>query len=76
MARSTDPVPGVQAPPPEAQHELAGTFLETGQLASDRSIAVERAHLGQRARIGLWTLRVFALVVSAMVIYTFVAQLH
>lgn len=32
-------------------------------------------HLTRRATAGLWALRVFVLVVSAMVIYTFLSQL-
>ncbi len=51
-------------------------FLEREQLVSDRSIAVPPAQLTRRARAGLWLLRIFALIVSFMVIYTFVAQLH
>ncbi len=51
-------------------------FLEPDQLVSDRSRPVERAQLGRAANLGLWALRVFVLVVSFMVIYTFIAQLH
>ncbi|HXR29056.1 MAG TPA: hypothetical protein VN772_05705 [Solirubrobacteraceae bacterium] len=32
--------------------------------------------LGRRARVGLWLLRVFVVVVSVLVLYAFVAQLH
>ncbi len=51
-------------------------FLEPDQLVSDRSKPVARAQLGRAANLGLWGLRVFVLVVSFMVIYTFIAQLH
>ncbi len=51
-------------------------FLEREQLVSDRSIAVPPAQLSRRARAGLWLLRIFALIVSFMVIYTFASQLH
>ena len=51
-------------------------FLEQEQLVSDRSIAVPPAQLSGRARAALWLLRIFALIVSFMVIYTFVSQLH
>jgi len=62
---------------PEAQPLPDGQeFLEPEQLASDRSISVPPAQLSAGARAGLWFLRVFALIVSFMVIYTFVAQLH
>lgn len=51
-------------------------FLEQEQLVSDRAIAVSPARLSGRARAALWLLRIFALIVSSMVIYTFVSQLH
>jgi hypothetical protein len=50
-------------------------YLESDQLVAERARPVGRAHLGRRARAGLWALRVFALITSAMVIYTFVSQL-
>jgi len=37
---------------------------------------VPRAPLSARARAGLWALRVFVVIVSLMVIYTFAEQLH
>jgi hypothetical protein len=50
-------------------------FLERDQLVADTSQPVPRAHLGPRASAALWGLRVFVLLVSFMVIYTFVRQL-
>jgi hypothetical protein len=50
-------------------------YLESDQLVSERSRPVSRARLGRGASAGLWALRIFVIVVSAMVIYTFVAQL-
>lgn len=50
-------------------------YLESDQLVAERSRPVPRARLGRGANVGLWALRVFVIVVSAMVIYTFVAQL-
>jgi hypothetical protein len=50
-------------------------FLEPGQLTAATQQPVARARLGRRAAIALWTLRVFVIIVSAMVIYTFVSQL-
>ena len=50
-------------------------YLESDQLVAERSRPVGRARLGRRARAALWALRVFTIVLSAMVIYTFVAQL-
>lgn len=50
-------------------------FLEADQLVAERSRPVGRARLSRRARAGLWGLRVFALITSAMVVYVFIAQL-
>jgi hypothetical protein len=50
-------------------------FLERDQLVADTSQPVARLVLSRRMSVALWTLRVFAVVVSAMVIYTFVSQL-
>jgi hypothetical protein len=50
-------------------------FLEPDQLLSDKSRPVPRAALSPQANAALWALRVFVLVVSAMVIYTFFSQL-
>jgi hypothetical protein len=46
--------------------------LEPDQLAEVAARPVPRAHLGPRARAGLWALRLFTIVVGVMVIYTFV----
>ena len=62
-------------PADPAEEEELIMFLERDQLVSNRSKPVERAQLGRGATIGLWALRIFVMVVSAMVIYTFVAQL-
>ncbi|HWF35705.1 MAG TPA: hypothetical protein VG295_10030 [Solirubrobacteraceae bacterium] len=50
-------------------------FLERDQLVTDTSRPVGRMALSRRARVALWALRVFVVVVSAMVIYTFASQL-
>jgi hypothetical protein len=50
-------------------------FLERDQLVADKAHPLPRAHLSRRARAALWALRIFVLVVSAMVIYTFFSQL-
>jgi hypothetical protein len=50
-------------------------YLEVDQLVQDTSRPVPRRILGGGATAGLWILRVFAIVVSAMVVYTFIAQL-
>ncbi len=62
---------------PEVRHtEELIAYLEPDQLVAETSLALPRAPHGRRRMAALWALRVFALVVSAMVIYTFVAQLH
>ena len=50
--------------------------LERDQLVAATSTPVQAAKLGVRARLGLWALRVFVVVVSAMVLYAFVAGLR
>ena len=50
-------------------------FLEPDQLVADTSRPVARARLTKPVQAALWSLRLFVLVVSAMVIYTFVHQL-
>ena len=51
-------------------------FLEADQLVSDTSRRLPRANLSRRAELGLWALRIFAVIMSVLVIYTFVSQLH
>jgi hypothetical protein len=58
-----------------AEDELI-MHLERDQFVVETSRPVPRAPLSARASIGLWALRVFVVVVSLMVIYTFVDQLH
>jgi hypothetical protein len=50
--------------------------LERDQFVAETSRPVPRAPLSARAKAGLWALRVFVVLVSLMVIYTFVDQLH
>jgi hypothetical protein len=50
--------------------------LERDQFVVETSRPVPRATLSARAVAGLWALRVFVVLVSLMVIYTFVDQLH
>lgn len=54
--------------------EMVGP-LERDQLVSDRSRPVPAAVLSGRLRMALWVLRIFVVIVGAMVIYTFFAQL-
>jgi hypothetical protein len=55
--------------------ELLPNYLEADQLAAETSRPVPRAALSSRVSAGLWALRVFVVVMSAMVIYVFVSQL-
>jgi len=50
--------------------------LERDQLVAATSLPVPRAVLSPRVKAALWALRVFVVLVSLMVIYTFVDQLH
>ena len=49
--------------------------LERDQFVAETSRPVPRAALSPHARAGLWALRVFVVLVSLMVIYTFIDQL-
>jgi hypothetical protein len=57
-----------------SQDELI-MYLEPDQFVAETSRPVPRARLSARATAGLWALRVFVVLVSLMVIYTFIAQL-
>jgi hypothetical protein len=59
----------------EEEEEELVMFLERDQLVHDTSRPVARMPLSHRISAALWALRVFVIVVSAMVIYTFVSQL-
>jgi hypothetical protein len=50
--------------------------LERDQIVAETSKPVPRAALSSRAIASLWALRVFVVIVSVMVIYTFLEQLH
>jgi hypothetical protein len=50
--------------------------LERDQFVSETSRPVTRAILPRRTTAALWALRAAAVVLSGMVVYTFVAQLH
>jgi hypothetical protein len=51
-------------------------FLESDQLVTETSRPLPRAALGAPAAAGLWALRLFVILVSLMVIYTFIDQLR
>jgi hypothetical protein len=50
--------------------------LERDQFVSETSRPVPPAHLSASATAALWALRVFVVLVSLMVIYTFIHQLR
>ncbi len=50
--------------------------LERDQLVSETARPVPRATLARHTILMLWGLRFFVIVVGAMVLYTFVDQLH
>jgi hypothetical protein len=68
---TTDSTPHEKEP---ADQELV-MFLEPDQLMADTSVPVPRAPLSKRANTGLWALRIFIILISIMVIYTFAANL-
>ena len=56
------------------QQELV-MFLEPDQLTTDTSKPLPRTPTSRRLTTALWALRVFVLLLSAIVIYTFAANL-
>ena len=75
-ARPGSGVPEHDRQPPERSQDEQVMHLDRGQLVAETSRPVPRAALSARAVAGLWALRVFAVLVSLMVIYTFIDQLH
>ena len=77
MAYPTGRQPGTPAnrEPREGGADLQ-SYLEPDQLVAGTERPVPRAQLSRRAVAALWALRIFVIVLSAMVIYTFVAQLR
>jgi hypothetical protein len=49
--------------------------LEPDQIVAASSVALPRCVLGRTANLALWVLRVFVLLISAMVVYTFILSL-
>ncbi len=60
--------------PVEYEDEELLAYLEPDQLAAHAASPVPPAVLAHRTRVMLWALRIFVIVVGAMVIYTFVYQ--
>ena len=71
----TDRITQPATPDEQRADEELIMFLERDQLVLDKARPVPRARLSARANTALWALRVFVVVVSAMVIYTFVSQI-
>jgi hypothetical protein len=63
-------------PPRQRLEDEQTTHLERGQLVTETSRPLPRAAVSARAAAGLWALRVFVVLVSLMVIYTFIDQLR
>jgi hypothetical protein len=62
--------------PQERYEDELIMHLERDQFVIETSRPVPQAMLGAGATAGLWLLRVFVVLVSVMVIYTFIYQLH
>jgi hypothetical protein len=71
--------PGIQEQDLQPQERFEDELimnLERDQFVAETSRPVPQAPLSARATTGLWALRVFVVLVSLMVIYTFIDQLH
>jgi hypothetical protein len=51
-------------------------YLERDQYVAETSRPVPQAILSARAHAALWALRAFVVIVSLMVTYAFISQLH
>lgn len=60
---------------PDDYHEELIMFLERDQFVADRQRPLAPANIDSRAKAALLALRIFVLIVGAMVVYTFLAQL-
>lgn len=67
---------GRDGQPDEHFEDETIVHLERDQFVAETSRPVARAPLGPRVSAALWALRLFAVVVSLMVVYTFIRQLH
>jgi hypothetical protein len=64
------------APTTTARDRELIMHLERDQLVSETFRPVARARLSRPVMLSLWALRIFAVLLALMVIYTFVARLH
>ena len=67
---------GPGEPDPQEHGDEPVGHLQRGQFVAETSRPVPRAALSARATAGLWALRIFGVIVSLMVIYTFIDQLR
>jgi hypothetical protein len=77
--RETQLDPAIQERDLQAQERFEDELimhLERDQFVAETSRPVPRAALSARVTAGLWALRVFVVLVSLMVLYTFIDQLH
>jgi hypothetical protein len=75
----TQQAAGTGEPDPQPQERFEEELimhLERDQFVAETSRPVSRAKLSARAITGLWALRIFVVLVSLMVIYTFISQLN
>jgi hypothetical protein len=63
-------------PAPQEHEDEPVRHLQRGQFVAETSRPVPRAALSAREIGGLWALRIFGVLVSLMVIYTFIDQLR
>ena len=61
-------------PQPHSEAELIDG-LEPDQLVASAAQKLPLMAIGRTGRIGLWVLRVFVLLISVLVVYTFVVSL-
>ncbi len=76
QVRPVSPIPEAELQPQERYEDELIMHLERDQFVAETSRPVPRAVLSAGATAGLWALRVFVVLVSIMVIYTFIVDLH
>jgi hypothetical protein len=64
------------APAKTAHDQEVIMHLERDQLVAETFRPVARARLSRPVMLSLWALRIFAVLLAVMVIYTFLARLH
>ena len=76
---ATPATPSTPSTPSTEEHSTtartSAAILEHDQLVADTDRPVPRAQLTARASTALWILRIFTILVGAMVIYVFFSEL-